>query len=120
MSRRMLSVLAVTGAMIAAGPVAAQSTDQDVRCLMASNVFATQEKDPAKKQVALSSAFFYLGRLNAKANPAQLKAQILAQSKALTAETAGQIMTACAQEVGAKQQMMQGIGQELQAAAPKK
>ena len=120
MSRRMLPLLAAAGAVIAAGPVAAQNTDQNVRCLITSNVFATQEKDPAKKQVAVSSAFFYLGRLDTKTNPAQLKAQIVAQGKTLTPQTAGPVMTACAQEVGAKQKLMEGIGKELQAAAPKK
>jgi CHASE2 domain-containing sensor protein len=120
MSRRMLPLLAIAGAVIAPVPAVAQSADQDVRCLVASNIFATQGTDAAKKQMAVSAAFFYLGRLGARANPAQLKGQVVAQSKTLNPQTAGPIMTACIREIGAKQLMMQGVGKELQASLPKK
>ena len=107
-------------AAIAVEPAIAQSADQDVRCLLASNIFATQEKDPAKKQMSIGAAFFYLGRLGARVSPAQLKTQIIAQGKTLNAQTAGPLMTSCVREIGAKQQMMQAVGKELQAGEPKK
>jgi len=118
MSRRMLSILAIAGAMIAAGPAMAQGANQNMQCLMVANVFSSQEKDPQKKQVAIGAAFFYLGRLNEQITPAQLKALILAQSKALTPQTAGPLMNACIKEIGVKQGMMQTAGKELQAAQP--
>jgi len=118
MSRRMLPILAIAGAMIAAGPVMAQSANQNMQCLMIANVFSAQEKDPQKKQVAIGAAFFYLGRLNETISPAQLKTLVLAQSKTLTPQTAGPLMNACVKEIGVKQAMMQAVGKDLQAAQP--
>ena len=48
----------------------------------------------------------------------QIKAQILAQSKAVDKNTGGPIMTACAKRFQQDQRMMQGIGQELQKSNP--
>jgi hypothetical protein len=111
-----IAILAVAGA----APLAAQPVDRDVRCLMASNVFAQAEKDPQRRQVALASSFFFLGRLDARVPPAQIKAQLLAQGKTLNAKNVGQTMTECAKVVQAKQVMLMTIGKQIdQQAKPK-
>jgi len=72
------AALCLTG-MVA--PAWAQTPDQDVRCLLASNVFATQEKDATKKQIAQTAALFYMGRLDARLSIAELKSRILTEAR---------------------------------------
>ncbi|WP_294394768.1 hypothetical protein [uncultured Sphingomonas sp.] len=112
---RLLTLAAAAVAAVTATSLPAQGADQDVRCLMASNLFSQAEKDPTRKQVALVSSFFYMGRLDGRVTPAQLKAQILAQGKTLTTKNAGETMTACAKNVQGKQALIQGIGKQLAA-----
>ena len=51
-----LIVLALAGA-----PAAAQAPNEDVKCLLASNLFVKNEQDAAKKQIAVFSSY-YLSR----------------------------------------------------------
>lgn len=121
MLRPVLLIAAITGLAVAV-PASAQAVDPDVQCLLASNAFSSLEKDPAKKQMAASAALFYAGRLDARLNPAQIKAKVLASGKSLNQQNAGTIMTACAKQLQAKQKALQAMGQEIaraQGAAPK-
>jgi hypothetical protein len=91
----------------------AQALNRDVRCLMASNVFAQAEKDAQRRQIALGAHFFYLGRLDGRLNPAQLKAQILAQGRTLTKDNLAQTMNDCAKTVQTKELAVAELGREL-------
>jgi hypothetical protein len=93
-----------------AAPLAAQSVDEDVRCLLASNVFARGEKDPGKKQLAMAASVFYLGRLDARISTMQLKTAVAAQSKTMTAASLGPTMTACAKRLRDKGVALQAAG----------
>lgn len=95
MTRKMITIGAALAALAVAAPVAAQSVDNDVRCLLAANVFARAEKDAAKRQISMAASVFYLGRLDARISNEQLKAAVLAQAKAMPASTLGPTMTAC-------------------------
>jgi hypothetical protein len=86
---------AVMAAFAVAAPVAAQSVDSDVRCLLAANVFARAEKDAAKRQLSMAASVFYLGRLDARISNEQLKAAVQAQAKSMPASSLGPTMTAC-------------------------
>jgi hypothetical protein len=114
-------VRAVIGAalLFGAGGAAAQGPTQDVQCLFASNVFAQTEKEPAKRDIARMANFFYMGRVDARLSGAELKAAVAAQSKAITAESVGPIMTNCVKSMQGKLAAMQVIGQELKGTAPK-
>jgi hypothetical protein len=104
-----------------AAPALAQTTDQDVRCVMAGNVFGATEKDPGRKQLALATALFFAGRVDARLTPAQMKAAVAAQGKALTTANAPGVMTECAKQFQAKERAMQTIGQQVaQAQRPAK
>lgn len=92
---------ALLTAMLAA-PVAAQTVDDDVRCLLASNLFTRAEKDPAKRQLAMAASAFYLGRLDARISNDQLKTAVSAQAKAMTAASVGPIMNNCARRLQVK------------------
>jgi len=86
---------AVMAAFAVAAPVAAQSVDTDVRCLLAANVFARAEKDAAKRQISMAASVFYLGRLDARISNEQLKTAVQAQAKSMPASSLGPTMTAC-------------------------
>ena len=105
----------------AAAPLAAQSVDEDVKCLLASNVFSRAEKDPQKKQLAMAASVFYLGRLDARISTAQLKTAVTAQAKTMPAASLGPIMTACARRLAAKGVALQtlNVQQAPPAAKPK-
>lgn len=90
-----MMVGAALAAFAVAAPVAAQGVEDDVRCLLAANVFARAEKDAAKRQISMAASVFYLGRLDARISNEQLKAAVQAQAKAMPASSLGPIMTAC-------------------------
>ena len=113
-----ISSAALSLGLIAAGPAVAQDAGSDVRCLLVSNVFARVETDATKKGLAQAAAVYFSGRAVARLSPAQIKAQIVAQSKTVDKNSGGPIMTACAKRFQQDQRMMQTIGQELQKAKP--
>ena len=107
---RRLTLVAATSALIWIAPVSAQGPDNDVRCLTTSKFFAATEKDPQKKQLAVASAFFFLGRIDARLSPAQIKAQLVAPGALIKQSEAGSIMNACAKKVQVTQRSLQAIG----------
>lgn len=108
--------LAVPVALFAAAPARAQAGN-DVKCLLASNLFAKAAKDPKTRTAAEASKLYYLGRIHGRLNAAQLKAELLAQQKAISSKTAGAIMNGCARQMEAAIKMIQGVTQQI---APKK
>ncbi|NNM76262.1 hypothetical protein HJG53_05010 [Sphingomonas sp. ID1715] len=90
-------------------PAAAQTAEQDVRCLIVSNIFSQTEKDAAKRQVAGAARLFYLGRVDARMSGPALKTALVAQAKSVTAENAGPAMTACARSMQGKMAALQGL-----------
>ncbi|WP_242183401.1 hypothetical protein [Sphingomonas sp. CARO-RG-8B-R24-01] len=99
----------------------AQATaDADVRCLLVSNVFAEKETEPKKKQVAIISVAYYLGRIDARLSATQFRTAILAVGKEPLGKEIAQTMTNCARGLQSKQistaEMMQGIAKSQQAA----
>jgi hypothetical protein len=103
-----LIVLALAGA-----PAAAQAPNEDVKCLLASNLFVKNEQDAAKKQIAVFSSYYYLGRVDARLSGAQLSAALKATAPTITAQTAGPIMTACAKRLQGATMAIQTLGKSL-------
>lgn len=102
-----------------AAPVAAQSVDEDVRCLLASNVIVRQEKDPTKRQLATASQLFYFGRLDARISTPALKTALAAQIKTMTGASIGPTMTACVKRLAAKGVAMQTLNLQDGSPPPK-
>ena len=117
---RLLLPLAAGLALIVAAPAAAQAVDQDIQCMIASNIFASVEKDPQKKQFSAAAALFFLGRADARMNTAQMESRIFAQKALLTAQNAGAVMTGCARQFQARQVAMQEIAKHIAAKMPAK
>lgn len=98
-------------AAVIAAPASAQTADQDVRCLIVSNIFSNTEKDAAKRQIASAARLFYLGRVDARMAGPALKSSLTAQAKGITAESAGPAMTACARSMQGKMAALQALSQ---------
>jgi hypothetical protein len=117
---RQLTFTLAMSALILTGPASAQAPDNDVRCLTASKFFAATEKDPGRKQLSVASAFFYLGRIDARLSPAQLKAQLAEPSALIRQAEVASIMNACAKKLQATQRSLQVLGQAGGAPQPRK
>jgi len=113
MNRSNIPAVAFAVALSALGtPVSAQ-VGNDVKCLLASNLFANAAKDPKARASAEASRFFYLGRIYGRLDAAQLKTQVLAQQKSITKSNAGQVMNGCARQMAAGVKMVQTVTQDL-------
>ena len=103
-------------ATAAATPALGQGqATNDVRCLMASNLFAKASKDPKARKVADASKLFYLGRVTARLSEQQVRAQIVAQTKTITRANAGNVMNACARRMQSGAAMVERVGKQLAA-----
>ncbi len=119
MNRSIIPAIAITVALGALGSPARAQVGNDVKCLLASNLFAHSAKDPKVRVSAEASKFFYLGRVYGRLDATQLKAQMLAQQKSITKNNAGQTMNGCARQMEAGVKMVQAVTQELTKAKAK-
>jgi hypothetical protein len=87
----------------------------DANCLLISNVFAQQSTDATQKAHAGNVLFYYFGRIDARANEAQMKAELKqAGSFQFTPETASALMNSCVQNMQSRAQVLQTVSQQLQ------
>jgi hypothetical protein len=114
-----IALALIAAALVLPGAATAQTTDQDVRCLLASNLFVKAEKDQARKQIAVFASYFYLGRVDARLSGSQLTAALKAQGAAINPQNAGPTMTACAKRLQGASLAIQTIGKQLAGPAPK-
>lgn len=113
--------LIAAAAMLAAPATAvAQTPAQDVRCLIASNIFANTEKDAAKRQAAGAARLFYLGRVDARVNGASLPGALTAEARGITAANVGATMTSCIKSMQGKMAALQTISQQVARRAAQK
>jgi len=112
--------IAFAFALLMTGAAAGAQTATDAGCILVSNAFAQQSKDPKAQKLAEASMYFYLGRISDRETPAQLKALLDARAKTITDATASTMMNACVKAFEAKMEMMQGIAAESKPAAPAK
>jgi hypothetical protein len=108
-------------ALLTTGGAAAAQSATDAGCILVSNAFAQQAKDPQAQKLAEAAMYFYIGRIGDRETPAQLKALLDAQAKTITDANASTTMNACVKGFQAKMEMMQSIaGEAKSAAAPPK
>jgi hypothetical protein len=100
----------IGGALLAgmAAPVAAQTIANDVQCLVLSNAFATGGTEEAARQAGARTLVFYLGRLDARADPQAVKTAM--QAVKLDPKTASAEMSACAARYEHAVQAIQALG----------
>lgn len=104
---------ALIGLTLTGAPAGAQVANEDVKCLLASNLFVKNEQDAAKKQVAVFSSYYYLGRIDARLSGTQLSAALKAAAPTITAESAGPTMTACAKRLQGATVAIQALGKSI-------
>jgi len=101
--------LAFAAALLATSGAAAAQTASDAQCIVVSNAFAAQAKEPNAQKIAEASVYFYLGRISNSMTAPQLKALLDAQAKTLTQANAGPTMTKCAAAIETKVKMLQSL-----------
>jgi hypothetical protein len=102
--------------LLAGSPVQAQAVN-DVRCLLASNLFSMAGKEDKTRKLADSNKFFYLGRVSARLSEQQIRTQMIAEGKMITAANAGKVMDACAGQMRNAANEVEAIGKQV---APRK
>jgi hypothetical protein len=105
-------------ALLATGGAATAQTASDAQCLVVSNAFASQVKEPQAQKVAEASVYFYLGRVANSMTAPQLKALLDAQAKTLTNQNAPGVMNNCAAAIQTKVNLLQSLAPK-QATTPK-
>ena len=113
MNPHRISVFIAVASLSLVGARAPAPGVNDVRCLLASSIFANGTKDGRAKLVAEAGKFFYLGRIDGRLNQAQLKAALMAEQRTITAANVGATVSACAQIMKAKATVVQGVSQQL-------
>ena len=113
MNRSIIPAIAITVGLSAFGGPARAQVGNDVKCLLASNLFANSARDTKVRVSAEANKFFYLGRIYGRLDATQLKTQVLAQRKSITKSNAGQIMNGCARQMEAGVKMVQTVTQGL-------
>ena len=116
------TAIALGAALLATGGAASAQSGTDARCMMLSNIFARQAKEPNAQKAAEASLYFYLGRIGPNATTAQIKALFDAQAKTITQANAGTLMGDCAKAVQTKVDLLQSLAppQPPQAQQPPK
>jgi hypothetical protein len=100
----------------AATPAAAETIQEDVRCILLSGMFIKAAKDEKGQQIARLTGAFYLGRIEGRADAKVLAEALRTESKAIDGKTAGTLMDACAAKLGHAQQTMNDLGRTLKPA----
>lgn len=114
----MLRAVSALALLATAAPALAQTAQDDVKCLLASNLFVKAEKDAGRRQVAVLSSYYFLGRVDARVPGAQLAAMMKAQAATLTPQNAGPTMTQCAKRVQGAGVAIETIAKTLNPPAP--
>ena len=113
-TRKFVLLLLVAGV---ASPLSAQTVPEDVRCMLLSNIFAKFAKDEKVRSAAAQNLAFFIGRLDARADPQGIASAIRTQAASIDAKTNGPAMDACASRMARASQSLQALGER---AAPHK
>jgi hypothetical protein len=104
-----LTRIAIAATLLLTGGAAVAQSATDIQCMILSNAFARNAKDPNAQKAAEAALYFYLGRVADSATPAHLKTLLDAQEKTITDATAGGLMNNCVKAIQAKVQMLQSL-----------
>ena len=105
---KVIPILAAAALFTATGAAAAPSA-HDARCVVLSNVYASDTSDPKAQKIAEAAFYFYLGRIG-PATGAEIKTMFAQQGKTITDATAGGLMDGCVKEFQSRLQLIQSLG----------
>lgn len=83
-------------------------------CLLVSNLVAKNANDPKDRNLAQLSLQFFLGRIDERTSPQQLKSDLQQKGHLITKTNATSLMNACLHQMQTKSRMLQSVAQELQ------
>jgi len=106
----------VVASLVASTPASAQ-TANDVKCLLASNLYSVAAKEEKVRKIAEANKYYYLGRVTAHLNEQQIRSQVQVQGKTITAANAGSVMQACVGQMRSAATMVERVGKQI---APRK
>ena len=95
-------------------PAPAQTTSDDVRCLMVSSGYARLAKDENSRRASSMTGAFFLGRLSGRLSDNALAAAVRAQGGGLPSKDAEPIMRACAARAAAAEQKISAAARAAQ------
>lgn len=110
---RLIGSLAISASLLIAFPVAAQSSDQDLRCLVLGEYYQGVDKDAGHKLIASAVALYFLGRVDARLPFDTLKARYVSEAKGLQGQNTGPFMNDCAQQLRNHEKAMVTLKQEI-------
>ena len=110
------AIILACGLIACAMPITAQAqtTNEDVRCLLLSASFARIAKDDNSRRASAMTGAFYLGRVNGRLSGPALSAAIRAQGSGLPAKQAEPIMRACAARAAAAERELSVAVKQVQ------
>jgi hypothetical protein len=109
--------IALAGTLLLTGTAATAQTVNDAQCIILSNLFAKESKEPQQQKAAEAAVYFYLGRVRDGTTAAQLKTVFDQASKPLTQATIGPKMNDCVNAIQTKVQLLQSLAPAQPAAA---
>lgn len=119
MSHKLMLLLAAVGTTLASSAApAAPPTAQDARCFMLGNIFAQKADKPEGRQLAQSTAVYYLGKLQAMSDGDLRRAMLAQQNVQITPAAAVGEMQNCARAVQASFTRLQSLAPRPAAPAP--
>jgi hypothetical protein len=101
--------IVLAAALLVTGGAANAQSASDARCLVLATGFANQATDAKQQKIAEDTLYFYLGRVAAQPNSAELKATLDAQSKSISDANAATLMAECVSAVKSKVQLLQTL-----------
>ena len=99
----------LAGALLLTGTAANAQSVTDAQCIILSNVFAQQGKEPQQQKAAEAAVYFYLGRVRDGTTAAQLKALLDQASKPLSDANIGPKMNDCMKALQGKVDLLQSL-----------
>lgn len=105
---KLIPILAASALFLATGAAAVPSAT-DARCVVLSNVYASDTSDPKAQKIAEAAFYFYLGRIG-QVTAIEIKSMFEQQGKTITDASAGGLMDGCVKEFQSRLQLIQSLG----------
>lgn len=83
-------------------------------CLLVSNLVAKNATELKDRNLAQATLQFFLGRIDDRTTPQQLRSELHQQGHLITQANATVLMNACLHQMQAKSQMLQSVAEQLQ------
>ena len=105
-------VIACFGSTIEGHAAAAQASDPDMRCVILGEFYLTIDKDAGRKLMASAVSLYFLGRVDARLSPSELRSKYVSEAKGLQGRNTGSLMNDCVQQLQLHERAMLAVKQQ--------